>query len=168
MTSPGPSASNIQGTAESFVERIQPSHDSQITWLLNRAAQRMRRLTGEQSEAYGLQVRDYVVLSSLIVTSHLTQGQLAKALGLDKTTLMSQLDRLENAGLISRLSDPQDRRRRLPVITAAGEAVRAQASQACAEAEAASLSTFTDEQIGLLRKMLVEIIGQDEDRGSCL
>src|SRR5690348_6562152 len=86
-----------------------PSADSEITWLLHRAAQRMRSATGGQAERHGIQLRDYIVLSALDKTPNLTQGELGKALGLDKTTLMSQLDRLEQLGLVVRRSDPRDR-----------------------------------------------------------
>ena len=52
---------------------------------------------------------------------NLTQGELEKELELDKTTLMSQLDRLERMGLVVRRSDPRDRRARIPEITGGRE-----------------------------------------------
>src|SRR3954471_23886623 len=106
-----------------------PSADSEITWLLHRAAQRMHSATGEQAEKHGLALRDYIVLSALAMPPDLTQGELGKALGLDKTTLMSQLDRLERRGLVVRRSDPRDRRARIPEITEAGDAVRAKVAR---------------------------------------
>jgi DNA-binding MarR family transcriptional regulator len=145
-----------------------PSADSEITWLLHRAAQRMRGATGEQADKHGLQLRDYIVLSALAMTPNLTQGELAKALGLDKTTLMSQLDRLERMGLVVRRSDPRDRRARIPEITEAGNALRANVASACASIEAAVLSDFSQDQVKVFRRMLFEIIGDSEDRGSCL
>jgi DNA-binding MarR family transcriptional regulator len=80
----------------------------------------MRGAAGEQAQKHGIQLRDYIVLSALDKTPNLTQVELAKALGLDKTTLMSQLDRLERMGLVVRRSDPRDRRTRIPEITRAG------------------------------------------------
>ena len=145
-----------------------PSADSEITWLLHRAAQRMRNSTGEQAEKHGIHLRDYIVLSALALTSNLTQVQLGKQLGLDKTTLMSQLGRLERTGLVIRRADPNDRRRRFPEITETGEAVRAKVAEACAAVEAAALSGYDHEQVQDLRRMLFEIIGDSEDRGSCL
>jgi DNA-binding MarR family transcriptional regulator len=128
----------------------------------------MHGATGEQAEKHGLQLRDYIVLSALDMTSNLTQGELGKALGLDKTTLMSQLDRLEQLGLVVRRSDPRDRRARIPEITEAGSATRAKVAADCAGAEAAALSSFSQEQVQLFRRMLFEIIGDSEDRGSCM
>ena len=128
----------------------------------------MRGATGEQAEKHGLQLRDYIVLSALDMTPNLTQGELGKVLGLDKTTLMSQLDRLERMGLIVRRSDPRDRRARFPEITGAGNAIRAEVARACDRVEAAALNSFSQDQVHVFRRMLSEIIGDSQDRGSCL
>jgi MarR family transcriptional regulator, organic hydroperoxide resistance regulator len=145
-----------------------PAVDSEITWLLHRAAQRLRNATGEQAEKHGIQLRDYIVLSALDKTPNLTQVELAKALGLDKTTLMSQLDRLERIGLVVRHSDPRDRRVRIPEITEAGNTLRAKVARASSRVEAAALNGFSQDQVQLFRQMLFGIIGDSEDRGSCM
>jgi DNA-binding MarR family transcriptional regulator len=128
----------------------------------------MHAATGEQAEKHGLQLRDYIVLSALDKTPNLTQGELGKALGLDKTTLMSQLDRLERMGLVVRHNDPRDRRARIPESTEAGKSLRAEVASACASVEAAVLDSFGEDQVQTFRRMLFDIIGDSEDRGSCL
>ena len=128
----------------------------------------MRAVTGEQAEKHGIQLRDYIVLSALDKTPNLTQVELGKALGLDRTTLMTQLDRLERMGLVVRRSDPRDRRTRIPEITGAGNALRAKVASACDSAEAAALNSFSPDQAQIFRRMLFDIIGDSEDRGSCL
>jgi DNA-binding MarR family transcriptional regulator len=128
----------------------------------------MRGATGEQAEKRGMQLRDYIVLSALHKTPNLTQIELGKALGLDKTTLMSQLDRLERIGLVVRRPAPGDRRARIPEITEAGELLRGQVATACESVEAAAIDGFTADQAEVFRRMLVQIIGDVEDRGSCL
>jgi DNA-binding MarR family transcriptional regulator len=102
------------------------------------------------------------------MTPNLTQVEVGKALGLDKTTLMSQLDRLERMGFVVRRSDPRDRRARIPEITKEGNALRAKVASACASVEGAVLSSFSQDQVQIFRRMLFEIIGDSEDRGSCL
>jgi len=128
----------------------------------------MRGATGEQADKHGIQLRDYIVLSALDKTPNLSQAELGKTLGLDRTTLMSQLDRLERTGLVVRRSDPRDRRIRIPEITEAGNALRAKVASACATAEAAALNSFSQDQVQTFRRMLFDIIGDSEDRGSCL
>jgi DNA-binding MarR family transcriptional regulator len=147
---------------------LSPSIDSEVTWLLHRAAQRLHAVTGEQAEKHGLTLRDYIVLSALARSPGLTQADLGKSLGLDKTTLMSQLDRLERRGLVVRHSHPRDRRLRLPAITEDGEALRATVADACAAAEGSALAGFPPERIHAFRQILITIIGDSEDRGSCL
>lgn len=116
----------------------------------------------------GLQMRDYIILGALTMTADLTQAELGKAVGLDKTTLTSQLDRLERNGLIERHSHPRDRRLRIPVITRNGAAACAEVSEACAAVESDVLAGFEPQQIQLFRRMLVAVIGDGEDPGSCL
>lgn len=128
----------------------------------------MRNATGERATKHGLQLRDYIVLSALHKTPHLSQVELGKALGLDKTTLMSQLDRLEHRGLVVRRSDPHDRRSRIPEITRAGEALRARVARDCTIAEAEAVQNADPAAVQMFRRMLVEIIGESQDPGSCL
>jgi DNA-binding MarR family transcriptional regulator len=94
-----------------------------------------------------IQLRDYIVLSALDKTPNLTQAEFGKTLGLDRTTLMTQLDRLERMGLVVRRSAPRDRRIRIPEITEAGDRLRAKVAGACEDAEAAALSGFSPEHV---------------------
>jgi DNA-binding MarR family transcriptional regulator len=151
-----------------MTDPLAPALDSEITWLLHRAAQRMHVITGQQAEKHGLQLRDYIVLSALDKRPGLTQVELAKTLGLDKTTLMSQLDRLERANLVVRRPDPRDRRARIPEITRDGDDLRAKVAQDSADAESEALADFGPDQTRMFRRMLFEIIGDSADPGSCL
>ena len=99
-----------------------------LTWLLHRAAQRMRAALDQVARTCGLAgVRDWIVLAALTAEPGRTQLALAHDLGLDKTTLTSLLDRLEAGGLvictIRRLGGS-----RLPGRLRAGSAGRAAAS----------------------------------------
>jgi DNA-binding MarR family transcriptional regulator len=145
-----------------------PGVDAEITWLLHRAAQRMNVVTGEQAGKHGLTLRDHIVLSALDKSPGLTQVELARTVGLDKTTLMSQLDQLEHQGLVVRRPDPRDRRARIPELTPAGDRRRAQVAASSATAESEALSRFTADDVAVFRRMLFELIGDSADPGSCL
>src|SRR5438094_3141964 len=75
--------------------------------------------------AHGLTMWGYVVLNALDGGPVRTQAALAEQISADKTRIISTLDRLQAAGLISRQPDPDDRRVRLLAITPAGQARRA-------------------------------------------
>jgi DNA-binding MarR family transcriptional regulator len=147
---------------------VRPSADSEITWLLHRAAQRLRGAIGEQAEEHGIHLRDYIILSALEMDPSLTQIELGKSLGLDKTTLMNQLGRLERMGLIVRCVDPRDARARIPQNTEAGSALRAEVAESCERVETAMLDGYSEQDVSIFRRMLFEIIGDSQDRGSCL
>ena len=101
-------------------------------------------------------------------TPGLTQVELAKAVGLDKTTLTSQLDGLERQGLVVRRPDARDRRARVPELTDAGDQRRAEVAAASSAAETEALSGFSVADVAVFRRMLFELIGTSADPGSCL
>ena len=75
--------------------------------------------------AHGVSMWGYVVLGALDGGPVRTQAALAEQIGADKTRIISTLDRLQAAGLISREPDPRDRRVRQLAITPAGHELRA-------------------------------------------
>ena len=74
--------------------------------------------------AHGVSMWGYAVLTTLDDDPVRTQAALAESIGADKTRIIGTLDELQEAGLISRTPDPEDRRARLLAITAKGRRVR--------------------------------------------
>ncbi|HZX03847.1 MarR family winged helix-turn-helix transcriptional regulator [Kribbella sp.] len=72
--------------------------------------------------AHEVSMWGYVVLNALADTPVRTQAALAEAIGADKSRIIGTLDELQQAGLIERTPDPDDRRVRLLSITAQGRA----------------------------------------------
>src|SRR5262249_15909311 len=68
-----------------------------------------------------------VVLLTLNEDPVRTQAALAESIGADKTRIISVLDGLQQAGLITRAPDPGDRRVHLLSLTAEGRRTRAAA-----------------------------------------
>ena len=144
-----------------------PSQPADLTWLLHRAAQRMRAALDQVARAQGLSgVREWIVLSALIAEPGRTQLALGHALGLDKTTLTSLLDRLETGGLIIRCLDPHDRRARIPEITTAGRRIQARVTRTRDHAEAELLNSVTAHEQRLLRDLLTRLAASPH--GDCL
>jgi MarR family transcriptional regulator, organic hydroperoxide resistance regulator len=144
-----------------------------LTWLLHRCAQRMRGALDEAAREHGLSgARDWIVLSAIAAGPRQTQLALAQSLGLDKTTMTSLLDRLEAAGLVTRVQDSRDRRARIPGLTEAGTRVQHELIAARDRAEAGVLSQFNADEQWVLRAMLSRLAeGPADDpraAGSCM
>lgn len=131
----------------------------------------MRTTLDDVARRHGLAgARDWLVLSALAAGPRQTQLSLAHSLSLDKTTLTSLLDRLENRGLITRCLDTHDRRARIPVLTDAGRSVQRTVAAARDRAEADALHGFTTAERELLRGLLSRLTAEQHGspHGSCI
>jgi DNA-binding MarR family transcriptional regulator len=96
-----------------------------LTWLAYRAAEALGEAFNKVSRDAGLtDLRDWLVLA-LISSDGVqrTQLEIATQLGIDKSTLVPLLDRLERDGLVVRTTSERDRRVRIPQATPAGVAM---------------------------------------------
>ncbi|WP_020574755.1 MarR family winged helix-turn-helix transcriptional regulator [Actinopolymorpha alba] len=104
--------------------------------------------------AHGVSMWGYAVLSTLDEGPVRTQTALAEAIGADKTRIIATLDELQEAGLISRTPDPDDRRVRLLSITDQGRRVRRAAMKEIQAKEDRILAMLTPaDRRGFLRAL---------------
>jgi DNA-binding MarR family transcriptional regulator len=74
--------------------------------------------------AHEISLWAYIVLTALAEQPVRTQAALAQAIGADKSRIISDLDELQERGLIQRQPDAADRRVHLLSLTPAGSQVR--------------------------------------------
>lgn len=92
-----------------------------LGWLLLRASESIGAEIRTMAEAVGIpDHRHWLVLSFIADKAPQTQLELARTVGIDKTTLMSILDRLERDGFVVRSFSASDRRVRIPQLTDSG------------------------------------------------
>lgn len=134
-----------------------------LTFLVHAAAARMTADLDRAAVEIGLKdARDWLVLAALDDGRPRTQLELSRVVCVDKTTLISVLDRLEQRELVARKVDPSDRRVRIPQITAAGRRVYAKFEKARNAAESSALEGVDDADRALLLNLLARIaVGQD-------
>ena len=92
---------------------------SDLCWLLSRASHALTTELTAALEKKGMSPRAHSVLATAM-TGEYTQSEVARAVGLDKTTMVVTLDELEAAGLAERRPAPGDRRARVIAVTPAG------------------------------------------------
>jgi MarR family transcriptional regulator for hemolysin len=103
--------------------RIAPEAQSfspDLCWLLSRASYTLTTELTAALEGLGVSPRAHCVLAAALTGDH-TQTELARMVGLDKTTMVVTLDELEAAGLAERRPSSEDRRARVISVTKAGK-----------------------------------------------
>jgi MarR family transcriptional regulator, transcriptional regulator for hemolysin len=93
---------------------------SDLCWLLARASHALMTESTAALEGSGISPREHAVLATAMSGAH-TQIELARVVGLDKTTMVVTVDALEAAGLAERRPSSTDRRARVVAVTKAGE-----------------------------------------------
>jgi DNA-binding MarR family transcriptional regulator len=96
-------------------------HDHCLCFATQRAARALARRFDEALRPAGLTSGQFSLLMSLNRSDPATVGAIAALLGMDRTTLTANLKPLEREGLVESAVDPDDRRGRLLVLTAAGK-----------------------------------------------
>ena len=84
--------------------------------------------------------------------------ELSKLVGLANTTLTSMLDRMEEAELIKRLPDPDDRRKNLIVLTDKAASLQGKYDQVSQEMNEVYYKDFTEEEIMEFERYLQRVL----------
>ena len=86
-------------------------------------------------------------------------GQLAERLSCVKSNVTQLVDRLEADGLVSRASDPNDRRSRLAVLTGPGRTAYERGRQIQEQAERELFGALTESESATLHTLLAKLQG---------
>jgi DNA-binding MarR family transcriptional regulator len=107
-----------------------------------------RRMRGS-----GVRVTQYTILASLMLMGPQPIGDLARALGLERTTLSRNLDLLESKGWVESHAGEDDARARIASVTDAGRAIVREGFPAWRAAQQSVLSTVGEAGAEALRKL---------------
>jgi DNA-binding MarR family transcriptional regulator len=115
-----------------------------------------------RAEEEGFELYDYSVLALLAEGDRETQSTIANALGVDPSRLVALLDSLEERGLVARQRDPQDRRRHVVSITAAGKRQLVQLREIVHRLEDEFFAPLDEAKRKALYDLLVELAAQND------
>ena len=133
-------------------------------YLLKRVGMLAKERTIEAYEAIGASPYHYSVLAVLEEGARDTQAKIADALGYDRSWLVGLLDELEEAGLIERKRDPDDRRRHLVSLNPAGNKRLAQLRAISKGVENELLASLDPEQRAQLHELLLQLASDHDPR----
>ncbi|MEU0413451.1 MarR family winged helix-turn-helix transcriptional regulator [Streptomyces griseorubiginosus] len=132
---------------------------SRLGYLLKHA---YLRLTEESTQAlapYGIDGRELAVLAVLDAHDELSQLDAAGKLGIDRTTMVSLVDALEDKELVERRRSPRDRRKNIVQLTPAGQKRLQDAESARQEMERRFLAPLSSTDALRLVRTLQTLVG---------
>ncbi len=135
-----------------------PELSSRLAYLLKHAQLQVNELYTNALRPYGIDGRELGVLLALAGHEPASQQQAAQRLGIDRTTMVAQLDTLQGKGLVSRHPDANDRRRNVVELTDTGRETLRRATEASDEAERAFLAPLTPQAAQQLRTSLRTLV----------
>jgi MarR family transcriptional regulator, transcriptional regulator for hemolysin len=131
--------------------------DANLCWLLSRAAHVLKTRLTAGLEELGVSPRGHHVLAEAMHGEY-TQTELARLIGLDKTTMVVTVDELEAAGLAERRPAPHDRRARVIGVTEAGAQLVRRGQEIANRIHAQVLATLPEDQRQVLIDSLVHLV----------
>lgn len=132
--------------------------DDYLSYLLARASHLVSRDFHAQVKRSGLGVAEWRVLATLSDGGPVIIGELARRVLYEQPTLTKVIDRMEEAGLVTRAAQAADRRRIEVRITAAGTAAVAALLPAAKVHETQLLASYSPEEVALLKTVLRTLI----------
>ncbi|MFD4940583.1 MarR family winged helix-turn-helix transcriptional regulator [Streptomyces virginiae] len=110
------------------------------SWLVGRVAARGRELVAAALAAEGLKLMHHVVLAATAEYGPVAQADLGRRLAVDPKDMVGMLNHLQEAGLVLRTPDPDDRRKNAVTVTPEGTAVLARCAALAEDANAEFLA----------------------------
>ncbi|MDX3112489.1 MULTISPECIES: MarR family winged helix-turn-helix transcriptional regulator [Streptomyces] len=129
--------------------------------LLHRAQARLARVSAEALAPFGVDGHDLAVLGVLAGGETSSQVEVAGRLGVDRTTMVSLIDGLEDHGLVERRRSSRDRRRNVVRLTQAGRDCLDQADRARRAAEHRFLAPLDEPTAAALVRALRALVVEE-------
>ncbi|MGW0806469.1 MarR family winged helix-turn-helix transcriptional regulator [Nonomuraea sp. NPDC002799] len=129
-----------------------------LGYLFKHAGLRLAELTGPALEPYGIDGREFAVLSVLGGPEPLSQLAAGQRLGIDRTTMVALVDALERKELVGRRPHPDDRRKNIVELTEHGQGTLDGAVRAVDDAEEAFLAALPADDARRLRDLLDRLV----------
>jgi len=124
-------------------------------FLLKRLGMKAKEESLETYSEAGVHPYHYAILATIAEGERETQGAIADALDYDRGQLVGLLDELEEAGLVERRRDPEDRRRQVVVMTPEGRKMLTKMRALSRKLDGEFLAPLTLDQRQQLRELLL-------------
>lgn len=146
--------------------------DEDAHWLLARLARSFGSVEQEAIAGLGITLREYVVMTEVQASPGRSQLSVARAAAVDKSMMVTAVDRLEARGLLLREPHPTDRRIRALSLTEEGRRILSEATKSVRSAEMRLLAVLPAsrraELLASLRMLAAEAVDTGYDVAACI
>lgn len=132
--------------------------DAVPTWLLSRSSARAHRLLSDAFAAAGTRGYNYRLLAALEDLGPSSQAALGRSAEIDRSDVVATLDELESEGLLKRSPDPDDGRRKIVTMTAAGKRRLLELDDVVAGVQEKLLARLSPEERAELVRLLTAVV----------
>ncbi|MBO1511107.1 MarR family winged helix-turn-helix transcriptional regulator [Metabacillus bambusae] len=126
-------------------------------FLFGKILQQMEAKFAEELVPYDINARQYGVLLFIEGNPYSSQKDISDNLQIDRTTMVSHIDHLEDLGFVERTRNPNDRRSYSLLITTKGKDVLDSRWESLIHTELEVLFPLSDQERHLLKEFLVKI-----------
>lgn len=153
-------------------ETVETTLGDDAHWLLARLARNFGSVEQQAVAEFGISLREYVVMTEVQSAPGRSQLAVARAAAVDKSMMVTAVDRLEARGLLVREPLPSDRRVRALSLTDEGRRVLSEANSAVRAAEMQLLAvlppTRRAELLNSLRRLAADAVNTGYDVEACI
>jgi DNA-binding MarR family transcriptional regulator len=140
--------------------------DNSIIHLLHRASQRASEIFAIETRDFDLTARQYAVIATIARHEGLSQTDLVRMTGIDRSTLADVVQRLLRRGIIERERTTRDGRTYAVTLSEQGKALLQAIRPTARRADRHVLSVLSDEDAKALINALAQLIGRAEGQES--
>jgi DNA-binding MarR family transcriptional regulator len=134
--------------------------EAPLGYLLKHAQLSFFELGAAALAPLGINGREAAVLRAIDAGRPVSQGEIARTMNVDRTTMVALIDDLQLKGLVQRRQDPDDRRKNAVELTDAGRGAVQQAAEAVGQAERDFLAPLSAVEAAQFKKTLRALLGR--------
>jgi len=160
------SGADRQVTGDSAADKLTEALSNSAGYLLAQASRLLRERVGRALAPMELSLYEYVMLRLISLDVPVSQGTLGETYGIDRTTMVGLVDRLEERELVVRKRNEADRRSYLLRLTPKGRKVLSRALRIVRKEQQDFLSPLSTTEWDTVRACLWKLVSQAQSKVS--
>jgi DNA-binding MarR family transcriptional regulator len=132
------------------------------SWLLTQSALHAHRIVTEAFMAGGARGYHFRLLATLAEYGPASQASLGRRTGIDRSDVVAAINELAAAGYVDRSPDPEDGRRNVITLTAAGRRQYKRLGELVRKAQDELFAPLSPNERAQLTRLLTKVLGHHE------